>query len=66
MTVKELIAKLQTFDQDTLVMVEQSDYTEAWLVDAEFVQTITVRKRKYSEEYDEVIDGTGVEVVSIF
>lgn len=37
MTVKELIDKLQQFDEDKLVLVEDTEYKEFQAIDAELV-----------------------------
>lgn len=42
MTVKELIDKLQQFDEDKLVLVEDTEYKEFQAVDVELVDDIFV------------------------
>lgn len=47
MTVKELIDKLQQFDEDKLVLVEDTEYKEFQAIDVEPVQAACVKPENF-------------------
>ena len=64
MTVKELIDKLQQFDEDKLVLVEDTEYKEFQAIDVEpvddrFVIITTTIKKEFEKAYYKLEDPAG-------